>query len=615
MNETRTLRSSRVRAALHRASSGRCGICGQDLGSDWEADHIVPWSKGGATDIANMQALCSACNKRKGSSLFTLRHWQSDAFSQCNRRNSKSDFFVEATPGAGKTSFACHVASEYIKSDIVKQLIVVVPTTALKEQWCDVLHRAGLDAEIKYVSGPWPPDFKAICVTYQQVASDPTTYRYLCSRTDMMVILDEVHHCADDSSWGESIRQAFELATFRLCLSGTPFRSDNNTIPFLNYVDGTARPDYPYGYSDGLRDQICRHIYFPRQGGVSEWITPHGRIVNHTFDEDLPDSMANQRLRTALTTGEWIKDTIRDANKVLTEMRQEDPDAAGLVIAIDHFHAKEIRRKMCSSLAIDPDIVLSDDPDAQTKLKAFKESSRPWIIAVRMVSEGVDIPRLRVGVYATTAKTEMFFRQAVGRFVRVEDGHDDPTASVFIPDDPTLRRYAEEIRSQRLHHLEKELREEKERRDSETEDYHHDCSRFMPLNSTAENRGTIIDEATFTREQLEEARMMAHGQCKPEIAAVILHRSGYFSTSTKQHATTQTKPDKRKTDIRKELRAMNSKLAKAISASSGREHSHVNHHLNEAVGIESIKTATLEQLRRRIAVAEKMLTERTGSRA
>ena len=99
------------------------------------------------------------------------------------------------------------------------------------------------------------------------------------------------------------------------------------------------------------------------------------------------------------------------------------------------------------------DVVVSDDPRASGKIAEFAANDRPWLVAVRMVSEGVDIPRLRVGVYATTTSTELFFRQAVGRFVRWQAGRASRKAYVYVPDDPRLRHHAFRIAEARRHIL------------------------------------------------------------------------------------------------------------------------------------------------------------------
>lgn len=602
MSSDRFLRSKKERNVLFRAANGLCVKCGKQLDASWHADHSIPFRVSQTTDYVAMQAMCPSCNQKKGAKLKNqLREWQRIAWDSCQR--ASTDFFVEATPGAGKTTFGCHVASSKIEWGVASRLVVVVPTTSLKEQWAESLHRFDVDAEPEYKGSAWPGDFQAICVTYQQVACDPQMFAFLMGQKATVVILDEIHHCGDDANWGQAIQTAFSKAVFRLALSGTPFRSDKDKIPFLRYVDGKAQPDEVYGYGDGLRDKICRHVFFPRQGGMMEWSSPQGAIKRHTFDDELQEAEANQRLRTALTTGDWMKQTLLEANAKLNDLRREDADAAGLVIAIDQFHAKRIQRLMASSLGVEAVCVLSDDPDSHQKIKHFRDSASPWIIAVKMVSEGVDIPRLRVGVYATTVKTEMFFRQAVGRFVRVEKDHDDPTAVVYIPDDPTLRSYAEEIRQQRIHQLETEITQERNRDATDAIENNHDASLFMPLSAEAVSKGTIFEEFTFTQEELDHAAGLCMGQCKPEVAAAILRRAG-LSIGTKSEA----KPVevKRKSDVKKQLRELNSKMVRSIAYASGVEHAHINRQLNAAIGLHKIADATIEQLRKRLSLAESM---------
>jgi superfamily II DNA or RNA helicase len=74
------------------------------------------------------------------------------------------------------------------------------------------------------------------------------------------------------------------------------------------------------------------------------------------------------------------------------------------------------------------------------------------------VSEGVDVPRLAVGVYATSISTPLFFAQAVGRFVRARKRGE--TASVFLPSVPTLLTFANEMELQRDHVLDRKKSKE-----------------------------------------------------------------------------------------------------------------------------------------------------------
>ena len=58
------------RQVIYRKDKGVCQICGKECDwNDWEADHIVPWSKGGKTEIENGQVLCPTCNSKKSDTM------------------------------------------------------------------------------------------------------------------------------------------------------------------------------------------------------------------------------------------------------------------------------------------------------------------------------------------------------------------------------------------------------------------------------------------------------------------------------------------------------------------------------------------------------------------
>ncbi|HVW33629.1 MAG TPA: DEAD/DEAH box helicase, partial [Acidimicrobiia bacterium] len=343
-----------------------------------------------------------------------LRPWQKAALERL-AGTDRPDFLAVATPGAGKTTFALMAARQALAEDHHRRLLVVVPTAHLKVQWARaaVAFDLHLDPQWSAADGALPGDTHGVVLTYQQVAACAPVVRNLASGS--FVIFDEIHHAADDRAWGDAIRTAFEPATRRLALSGTPFRSDVCAIPFVRYHLEEAVADYEYGYGDALADGgVVRPVYFPRIDGLMEWTAPDGRFHSHSFDDPLDSARAGQRLRTAYSLdGEWLPHVLRQAHDQLLSVRRQQPDAAGLVIATDQDHAKGIARLFRDRLGVRAVVATSDDPEASTVISKFVTGTDPWIVAVRMVSEGVDIPRLRVGVFATTTTTELFFRQAV----------------------------------------------------------------------------------------------------------------------------------------------------------------------------------------------------------
>jgi len=395
----------------------------------------------------------------------SLRAWQSAALTAYFDRSPR-DFLAVATPGAGKTTFALSAAAELLGRRIVDRVIVVAPTEHLKLQWAEAAARAGIPIDPTYAagSGKTSADYVGVAVTYAGVAVNPLAMRIRTERFKTLVILDEIHHAGDALSWGEGVREAFDPAARRIALTGTPFRSDVNPIPFVTYApgpDGVSRSvaDFTYGYGHALADHVVRPVLFMAYSGEMAWRTRAGDEIAARLGEPLTKDLAAQALRTALDpSGEWIPSVLAAADRRLTEVRRHVPDAGGLVIATDQESARAYAALLKRISGESPTVVLSDERTASKRIAAFTESEKRWMVAVRMVSEGVDVPRLAVGVYATSTSTPLFFAQAVGRFVRARTRGE--TASVFLPSVPTLLGYAAEMEVERDHVLGRTIADE-----------------------------------------------------------------------------------------------------------------------------------------------------------
>lgn len=371
------------------------------------------------------------------------------------------DFLAVATPGAGKTTFALRIAVELMGQGIVDKITVVCPTEHLKGQWADAAARVGIhiDPSFTNAQGRAGSHFDGVAVTYAQVGANPAVHEMRTRDYRTLVILDEIHHAGDSLSWGDGVRQAFGDATRRLALTGTPFRSDTSPIPFVRYVedaDGIRRSqaDYSYGYGNALRDMVVRPVLFMSYSGQMSWRTSTGDEMSARLGEPLTKDMMKQAWRTALDPkGEWIPAVLRAADLRLEEVRRQIPDAGGLVIASNQTQARAYARHLCEITGKKATIVLSDDADASDRIDAFRESDDRWMVAVRMVSEGVDVPRLSVGVYATNTSTPLFFAQAVGRFVRARKRGE--TATVFVPSVVPLLELASQMEVERDHALDR----------------------------------------------------------------------------------------------------------------------------------------------------------------
>ncbi|WP_077061115.1 DEAD/DEAH box helicase [Streptomyces sp. MP131-18] len=567
-----------------------------------------------------------------------LRAWQQaamEAYLQAQPR----DFLAVATPGAGKTTFALTLASWLLHHHVVQQVTVVAPTEHLKTQWADAAARIGIKLDPDYSAGPVGREYHGVAVTYAGIGVRPMLHRNRCEQRKTLVILDEIHHAGDSRSWGEACLEAFEPATRRLALTGTPFRSDTNPIPFVAYAEGNdgirrSVADYTYGYGNALADGVVRPVIFLSYSGSMRWRTKAGDEVAARLGEPMTKDATSQAWRTALDPkGEWMPAVLGAADRRLTEVRRAVPDAGGLVIASDQESARAYARLIREITGDAATLVLSDDGGASRRIEDFRASRDRWLVAVRMVSEGVDVPRLAVGVYATTISTPLFFAQAVGRFVRSRRRGE--TASVFLPTIPSLLGFAHELELERDHVLDKpkrggeedpygpeaDLLEEAERQQDEP-DGEQDQLPFEALESEAVFDRVMYDGAEFGMQahpgsDEEQDYLGIPGLLEPDQVSLLLRKR-----QARQIAHSRRKPDeeadllelpaerrpvmshKEMLELRRELNS----LVGAYAHQSGKPHGVIHTELRRACGGPPTAEATAGQLRQRVAKVKEWAT-------
>lgn len=515
-----------------------------------------------------------------------LRAWQQEA-TEAVRAHSGTSFLASATPAAGKTTFGLHIAHRMLSAGYVSRVVVVGPTTHICRQWAADAGRYGIDLEPNRPNsdGPESGDFHGVAVTYQTIAAGPETHRSAASRRPTLLIADEPHHMGDQAAWGLQARKAFDGARFRLLLSGTPFRSDNSAIPWVTYDDdGISRADYAYGYPQALRDRVCRPITFLPYDGEMEWVSD-GRLRSADFDLVLPTAEAARRLRTALSPeGEWMGEVLRDGDARLSEVRAEGhPDAGGLVIASDQDHARAIAARLGSIAGEQPELVMSDEPGASRRIAEFAASDRRWLVSVLMVSEGVDIPRLRVGIYATAARTELFFRQVVGRFIRATPQPRRQMSYLLMPADPRLKALAHEIELERRHALDLTPLEEQE--DAELDEPQPERGEPGGGFAALASGDAELDEAIMS----ETALQLFPTDDPPRPKKAPVPAAAPAASEPERETAYET---------RERLRAERSSLVAKVARRTNKSHREIQASVNRATRVRSVANATIEQLER-----------------
>jgi superfamily II DNA or RNA helicase len=529
------------------------------------------------------------------------------------------DFLAVATPGAGKTAFALRVAAEMLADRVIEAITVVTPTEHLKHQWSLAAAQVGiaLDPDFRNSTGATSADYTGIAVTYAGIAAHPLLHRARTEARRTLVVLDEVHHTGDARSWGEAVREAFEPAARRLTLTGTPFRSDDNPIPFVDYLpdgDGAlrSRADHLYGYAEALADGVVRPVVFLAYSGLSSWRTSAGEEFTARLGEPMTAEQTARAWRTALDPGgEWIPAVLAAAHKRLNGHRAGGmPDAGGLVIASDQTTARAYAAILADITGTAPAVVLSDEPGASARIARFASSDEQWMVAVRMVSEGVDVPRLAVGVYATSASTPLFFAQAVGRFVRSRRAGE--TASVFVPSVPVLLGLASELEAQRDHVLGKPHRADEQwddellaRAQRSEDEPGEDEKAFTALEAHAELDQLIYEGTSFSAD--EEDYLGLPGLLAPEQVRTLLNQrqKDWMSRSRRPERPAPAAVDaQQQLSVRERINKLRKELNTLVSLQNHRTkkpHGVIHSELRAHCGGPPTAMATIEQLEERIA--------------
>ncbi len=521
-----------------------------------------------------------------------LRVWQTRALTEMERWE-RGSFLLSAAPGAGKTRPALEFARDQLASGAAQSVVVACPTGPLTRQWARAASRLGVELAVDAASPRPPRGFQGVAVTYARIAKAPGRWERAATPR-MLVIADEAHHLGEELAWGEAFTRALGACQRWLLLSGTPFRSDATPIPGVRYGSaGLAEPDVSYSYADAVLDGICRPVCFVAYDGTLSWRSGDD-VIESSFETVLSGREASRRYRTAISTElpDGLPRILREADAKLRMLRRDGHrDAGGLVIAADSSHARRIAALLREATGKSALVVLHDEPRAAEKLAAFTNARDPWIVAVNMVSEGVDIPRLRVGVYATAAKTPLVFRQIVGRFVRTI-GHRPPEPSwLYIPADPVLRDHAATVQEELRHALrraEDDLAGEFDRPDV----------------SQSERGETLVFEPLSADVAPQMTLFGAPAPPAPQRFVVAAHEiaPGPDREASPHHAPAF--------ERRARLRNERHRLVSELTRRDGSSHREVNAWINRKLGISSVEHATIDDLERSVELLVGKLTSR-----
>ncbi len=522
---------------------------------------------------------------RRLTNVAPLRGWQQRALAAMDSWTSGT-LLISAAPGAGKTRPSVEYVRRELAAKRLGSVVIACPTAPLTRQWARAAHELGVNLAPDADSPKPPHGFHGVAVTYARIAKAPRRWANALGQR-AFVVADEAHHLGEELAWGEGFARAFAGAPRWLLLSGTPFRSDATPIPGVSYdADGVAEPDVSYTYADAVIEDVCRPVAFVAYDGSLSWRSGDD-VIESSFETVLSTREASRRYRTAISTElpDGLPRILEEADAKLKELRTAGhPDAGGLVVAADSEHARAIAKLLREATGRVPVVVLHTDARAAERLVKFTNSRDPWIVAVNMVSEGVDIPRLRVGVYATAAKTPLVFRQIVGRFVRTRPGQPIEASWLYIPADPVLRNHAATIEDELRHALHR-------RRAGELEEFERP-----------------------ERAQTEPSPGLAFEPLSAEVAAQMTLFGPAPKVSPKRPAPVpvpEAAVEVPAFERRAQLRSERHRLVSEVRRRDGTSQREINAWLNRKLGIASVDDATLAQLERSVELLVETLTKRS----
>jgi len=379
----------------------------------------------------------------------SLRNWQLSCIDTALEHfTATPHFFCQATPGAGKTRMAAELASRLLEQGKIDLVMCFAPSCQVVEgfrsTFSAVLDRR-LDGQIGAVGTAF---------TYQAMEHRDEGFWQLLEDYRVLVVFDEIHHCAGhdpllSNAWGQQILHRIQdRAAFTLALSGTPWRSDDRAIALARYSspEGHLICDYRYGLKEAITDGVCRSprivlldnqkVKLTEELGADSTVRMFPSIAKLLGESPVT-------YEEVLRHDEVIDQLLSLGCSKLDELRLIKPDAAGLVVATDIEHAQQIAQAL-DARGEGCRIVTNKTPDAQQVISAFRHSGCRWIVAVGMISEGTDIPRLQVCCYFSRIRTELHYRQVLGRVIR-RIGEPDDQAWLFMLAEQTLQGFAERI--------------------------------------------------------------------------------------------------------------------------------------------------------------------------
>ena len=548
---SRLLRKKGLRNALWLAAEGRCQLCGRELPDGWHADHVVPWSQTGRTNVHEMQALCPECNLRKGARMLQPRRFQQEfinVLTEIVAGSSIRKIVPVITPGGGKSVLPVLAANKLIPAGMADFIAWIVPRLSLADQAETEFSEDGLgfnihSYHIRQATNDVNPcrGTKGFVTTYQALGQDcaETILQAFDSQRGILV-LDECHHIREGSNWHTMLKPILEKAVLQIWMSGNLTRGQGNRVAELPYTEGDLvdlnHPEWRfvrYGRRDALKDKAKIPVIFAHADGAARWLDQDGKPQEVTSLRNCGDK-SSAAVFTAIQT-EYADQLLGACFEDFENHRQfNNRRAKCLVVA---YNIKEARRlldiarsrglRAGIAVCLAGDGVLSEGSrKAILRFKSHSRNAYDVLITVQMAYEGLDVPAITHLACLTHIRSWPWIEQMLDRGTRVDRHKDAPPweaqqLRAFTPDDPKMAEAQAKIKAEQpdtakevaygRNHREPERRIGCWRDSTRTSTW----QRHYPLDRGSQPRGIVAISGTSRLPSLRALQRRSLRQCPP----------------------------------------------------------------------------------------------------
>jgi len=380
--------------------------------------------------------------------------------------------YCHCTPGSGKSILPI-IAGKLITAGLADKMIWIAPRLSLIDQaerefvnpyFRELLNHRLLIRSSTNENNPCR-GLHGFATTYNAVGMDDGALQYELQRYRYILILDEFHHVQEDSLWHKKIQPLFDMAAFRVLMTGTVERGDGTRIAFMPYrgngsglvpnlLDTGDTSVIFYGREDALGERAIIPLSFHLSDARAEWQERTGRRRSITSIDTMNESLASKAIYTALRT-EFAEELLESGLAHWQEHRRRVPGAKCLVVTSNIEEAKRHTKAMkAMGFGARFEIATSEDSPAALKvIKKMKAGEMDVLVTVAMAYEGLNIPAVSHIICLTRIRSTPWIEQMTARANRIDPGagpYDEQMGHIFAPADPLFKEIVSRIEAEQL---------------------------------------------------------------------------------------------------------------------------------------------------------------------